>query len=53
MIEIINLSELSNLFGGGTDFCSRMQEMASKNRDNWTNADWDKWADAYEAACMN
>lgn len=53
MIEIINLSELSNLFGGGTDFCKKMRDIYIEKYDMWNEREEEMWLDVYSEHCIN
>ena len=51
-MEKLSFLELAEILGGGSNFCDRMQEIASTAKD-WSDDDWDKWADSYERHCMS
>lgn len=51
MLEVLNMQEMQQILGGASDFCDSMQEIANEATD-WSDADWDKWAESYETHCM-
>ena len=52
MLEELNLQEMSEILGGASKFCDKMQEIANTAED-WTAEDWDNWGEAYEKHCMS
>ncbi len=51
MLEELNYQEMSEILGGTMSYCDRLQAWANTYYETATDAQWDQWADYWEAHC--
>lgn len=52
----LNKVQMNEVVGGITrqEYCDQLQQMSTnkQNKKDWTDEDWDNWAEAYDLHCI-